>query len=53
MLNNGNNNSVYKNSINSKAKMIEIESFKINNKKRRKDKKRKIKKIKKNKNYSD
>ena len=41
MLNNGNNNSVYKNSINSKAKMIEIESFKINNKKRRKDKKKK------------
>ena len=41
ILNNGNNNSVYKNSINSKAKMLENESIKQNNKKGKKENKKK------------
>ena len=41
MLNNGNNNSVYKNSINSKANMLEKESIKQNNKKGKKENKKK------------
>ena len=41
MLNNGNNNSVYKNSMNSKAKMLENENIKQNNKKGKKENKKK------------
>ena len=41
ILNNGNSNSVYKNSMNSKAKMLENESIKQNNKKGKKENKKK------------
>ena len=41
MINNGNNNSIYKNSMNSKTKMLENGSIKQNNKKEKKEHKRK------------
>ena len=41
MINNGNNNSIYKNSMNSKTKMLENRSIKQNNKKEKKEHKRK------------